>query len=313
MSINFDLNDLQAFRALVEHGSFRAAAEAVFISQSALSRRIDKLESALGVRLFERTTRRVRLTTPGRTFAPRVERLLNELDDALIGVSDNAPGRHGRLTVACVPSAAYYFMPTVIATFKQRYPGVHIRLMDTSAGAVCQAVLDGQADFGLSFSGSLDPDIEFEWLVQERYVAACRRDHPLASHRSVSWADFYGWDYISLNKVSGNRLLLDQALAHATPSRPSVCETRHVTTMLGMVEAGLGIAAVPVMALPGGAHPILTSVPLVEPEVVRQVGIIKRRGRMLTPLAAALEALVIEMKGPQVAGTESRPVARTCD
>ncbi|NDJ58568.1 LysR family transcriptional regulator [Enterobacteriaceae bacterium 4M9] len=310
MILNFDLNDLLAFRALVEHGSFREAAETVFISQSALSRRIDKLESALGVKLFERTTRRVRLTAAGHTFAPRVDHLLNDLDDALSGISSPA-SRHARVTVACVPSAAYYFMPAVIARYKALYPDVHIRLIDTSAGAVCAAVMDGQADFGLSFSGWLDADIEFEWLIEESYVAACRRDHPLAQRKSVSWSDFYTWNYISLDKVSGNRLLLDQALAHTTPARPSVCETRHVTTMLGMVEAGLGIAAVPTMALPGDVHPVLTSVPLVEPGVVRQVGIIKRRGRVLSPTAAALERMVTEMKSVQEAAMESRPVART--
>lgn len=310
MTLNFDLNDLQAFQALVEHGSFREAAETVFISQSALSRRIDKLENALGVKLFERTTRRVRLTIAGRTFAPRVDHLLNDLNDALSGICSHV-SRHARVTVACVPSAAYYFMPAVIARYKALYPDVHIRLIDTSAGAVSAAVLDGQADFGLSFSGRLDADIEFEWLLEENYVAACRRDHPLAQRLSVSWADFYTWNYISLDKVSGNRLLLDQALAHTTPARASVCETRHVTTMLGMVEAGLGIAAVPAMAMPGASHPLLTSVPLTEPDVVRQVGVIRRRGRVLTPAAAALKRMVTEMKSAQEAGTESRPVART--
>ncbi|HEX7911319.1 MAG TPA: LysR family transcriptional regulator, partial [Paraburkholderia sp.] len=85
MGVNFDLNDLQAFRAVVELGSFRKAAEAVNISQPALSRRIEKLEAALGVRLFERTTRSVTLTTVGRVFAPSAEQLLDDLDVALLG------------------------------------------------------------------------------------------------------------------------------------------------------------------------------------------------------------------------------------
>ena len=83
VGVNFDLNDLQAFRAVVELGSFRKAAEAVNVSQPALSRRIDKLEAALGVRLFERTTRSVTLTTVGRVFAPSAEQLLDDLDVAL--------------------------------------------------------------------------------------------------------------------------------------------------------------------------------------------------------------------------------------
>ncbi|SDV47358.1 LysR family transcriptional regulator [Chitinasiproducens palmae] len=298
MSINFDLNDLQAFRALAEHGSFRHAADAVCISQPALSRRIDKLEKALGVKLFDRTTRRVTLTMTGRAFAPRAERLLDDLDDALIGITDAAPSRRGQLTVACVPSAAYYFMPRVIAQYHQLYPNVRLKVLDTGANRVCAAVVSGEADLGLSFAGNLDEQVQFEWLVHEHYVAACRRDHPLAGRQEVSWSEFFEHDYIMVDKTSGNRFLLDQALMHLKPARASLCETRHVTTMLGMVEAGLGIAAVPTMAMPGNTHPILTSVPLVEPTVARNVGLIKRRGRALSPAARELEALIVGMKTP---------------
>ena len=80
------------------------------------------------------------------------------------------------------------------------------------------------------------------------------------------------------------------------PQKPGVCETRHVTTMIGLVEAGLGVAAVPTMAMPGDGHPILTSVPLIEPTVMRKVGLLKRRGRVLTPAARELERLIVEMK-----------------
>ena len=115
--INFDLNDLQAFRAVVDKGSFRGAAEAIRISQPALSRRIEKLESALDVKLFERTTRRVSLTMVGRAFLPQVERMLDDLDIALMGISNVASTRMGNVTIACVPSTAYYFMPRVISEF----------------------------------------------------------------------------------------------------------------------------------------------------------------------------------------------------
>ncbi|MDZ3991946.1 LysR family transcriptional regulator [Pseudomonas sp. Teo4] len=301
MAINFDLNDLQAFRALVDHGSFRKAAETVRISQPALSRRIEKLEDALGVRLFERTTRKVSLTQAGRGFMPSVERLLDDLDSALLGISEVASNRLGHVTIACVPSAAYYFMPRVVAHYHQQFPRIKVKVLDASAHDVLSAVVDGEADFGLSFMGTLEADVEFEPLVQETYVLACRRDHPLAGRASVTWEEFYQQDYISLGRTSGNRFLLDQALSGIVPQRQSICETRHVTTMIGLVEAGLGIAAVPLMAMPATDHPILTRVALIEPQVMRSVGLIKRRGRTLTPAALALERLVVEMKA-QVSG-----------
>lgn len=295
MSINFDLNDLQAFRAVVENGSFRKAADAIRITQPALSRRIEKLESALNVKLFERTTRKVSLTSVGLAFLPQVERMLDDLDIALMSISEVASTRLGNVTIACVPSAAYYFMPQVISAFHHLYPKIRVRVLDASANEVNSAVASGDADFGVSFSGTLAAEVDFELLLQERYVVACRRDHPLAGREQVSWEEMYEHDYISLDKTSGNRLVLDQALMRLHPKRPSICETRHVTTMIGLVEAGLGVAAVPSIAMPAAPHPILVSVPLIEPEVLRNVGLIKRRGRTLTPAAIELEKLVRDM------------------
>ncbi|WP_297206882.1 LysR family transcriptional regulator [uncultured Pluralibacter sp.] len=292
---NFDLQDLYAFTALCEHGSFRHAAEAICISQSALSRRIEKLESALGVRLFDRTTRRVTLTQVGRTFAPRARALLSNVEDALTGVSDRAVWGSGIVTVACVPSAAYYFMPRAIAQFRARFPQARLRVLDTSAGSVYAAVRDNKADFGLSFLADGEADITFRPLVDETYQMICRPEHPLARQKTVRWEDFFNEEYIWLNKSSGNRHLMDKALGGVAVRQQAVCETQHVTTMMGMVEAGLGIAAVPSMALPAAGHPLLVQRPLVEPVVKRQVGLIKRAARALTPLADELEQLIIGM------------------
>ncbi|ORM72485.1 LysR family transcriptional regulator [Pantoea wallisii] len=294
MPVNFDLNDLYAFRALVEYGNFRLAAESICLSQSALSRRIEKLEGALGTKLFDRTTRRVTLTLFGQSFAERSDQLLANVEAILADVNQVSQERTGLVTVATVPSAAYYFMPDVIRRFQARYPRVRIKLIDSSVGNVIEAVSSGQADFGICFAKSLQPDIEFLPLVEDVYVAACRHDHPLTRKPALTWQAFFEQDYIGLDKVSGNRTLLDQALGHIVPARPSICETRHVTTLLGMVEAGIGIAAVPAMALPASGHPVLTHLPLIEPVVTRSVGLIRRRGRTQSYVAAELEKLITE-------------------
>ncbi|HBQ80450.1 MAG TPA: LysR family transcriptional regulator [Erwinia persicina] len=294
MPVNFDLNDLYAFRALVEYGNFRLAAESICLSQSALSRRIEKLESALGIRLFDRTTRRVTLTLYGQTFAARSDQLLFNVESLLGDITKVSQERVGLVTVATVPSAAYYFMPDVIRRFQARYPQVRVRIIDSSAGNVIEAVASGEADFGLCFARSLQPNIDFLPLVGDVYVAACRRDGPIASRKSLTWREFYQQDYVGLDKTSGNRNLLDQMLEHIIPERPSICETRHVTTMLGMVEAGVGIAAVPAMSMPSSEYSLLTSVPLTDPVVRRTVGLIRRSGRMQSYLAAELEKLITE-------------------
>ncbi|ABD71186.1 transcriptional regulator, LysR family [Rhodoferax ferrireducens T118] len=296
MTMNFDLDDLLAFRAVAEMGSFRKAAESVHISQPAFSRRIEKLEEALGVRLLDRTTRRVNLTTVGRDFDRQLRQILDALDTTLLGIRGVAATRMGEVTVACVPSAVNYFLTGVIALYHQRYPKIRVKIIDDSANEVLIAVARGEADFGLNFVGSQENDVEFEPLLEEHFVAACRRDHPLAKKTQVTWSELAQYDFISANKSSGNRLLLDQALAGVNDKPQSMYETRHGTTMIGLVEAGLGVAVVPAMAMPAADHPLLVSVPLVDPVVKRKMGLIKRRSSVLTPAAQQLYGLCAEMQ-----------------
>ena len=134
-------------------------------------------------------------------------------------------------------------------------------------------------------------------MLEERFVAACRRDHPLAAKRKVPWTELAKYDYVSVAKSSGNRLLLDQALS-GLPGRPqAIYEAQHVTTMLGLVEAGLGVAAVPSLAMPAADPPLLVSVPLLDPIVARKVGLIRRKGRTLSSAAQQLYEFFVQMKG----------------
>jgi DNA-binding transcriptional LysR family regulator len=288
VSINFDLNDLVAFCAVADLGSFRKAAESVHLSQPAFSRRIEKLERALDTKLLERTTRRVTLTAVGREFERKARAMLDDLDSALLGIRGHAGVRRERITVACVPSSVYYYVSQVLRLYRERHPLVRVTVFDAKANDVLAAVAQGEADFGLSFLGAYESDIDFKPLVEERFVAACRRDHPIAKLRSVTWAQLAAYDFIAVARTSGNRLLLDQALA-GIAERPQITyETQSGTTLLGLVEAGLGVAAVPAMAMPGPDHPLLASIPLIEPTVTRKMGLIRRRGRSLSPSAQQL-------------------------
>ena len=302
MAADIALNDLLAFRAVAELGNFRRAAESVHLSQPAFSRRIEKLEQALGVRLLERTTRRVTLTAVGREFEQKVRGVLDELDATLLAVRGIAATRMGEVTIACVPSTVHYYLSDVIRRYHAVAPKVRIKVLDAGANEVLAAVSRGEADFGIDFLGSQEGDLDFEPLVEERFVAACRRDHALARSRRVTWAQLAEHDYISVGRASGNRVLLDQALA-GLPRRPqAIYETQHVNTALGLVEAGLGVAAIPSMAMPGRDHPLLVSVPLVDPVVTRKVGLIRRRGRSLSPAARQLYELFSQVKRARRSG-----------
>jgi len=292
--MNLEMSDLRAFVAVAELGTFSAAALDLHLSQPALSRRISKLEAKMGVRLVERTTRRVDLTAFGREFARKARDILNSLDESLIGLGEVAGRMSGEVTVACVPSVVRYFLPQVLRTFHEHYPRIVIRIMDDGASDVLSSVVRSEADFGLNYIGVQEASIEFEPVLKEAFVVACRRDHPLAKRPQVSWAELKAYDYMSVAKASGNRLLLDLALAQSPELPRSFCEVRHVMSVVSLVEAGVGIAAVPRLAMPDDDHPILVSVPLIDPVVSRTVGLIRRRGRVLSAAAQQLYEMIGE-------------------
>ena len=293
--INLDLAELRAFIAVADHASFSAAAAELHLSQSALSRRIERLENALGAKLFERTTRKVALSAVGREFLRRARELLDGLEESMMNIREVAEKMRGEVTVACVPSAVRYFLPQVLRDYHRQYPNIVLRIVDEGANGVLAAVARSEADFGLNYIGTQEPDVDFEPILKEPFVLACRRDHVLAKRKKVSWAELNEHEYMTVTKASGNRMVLDQALTD-TPLRPRwFCEVRHVLTIVGLVEAGLGIAAVPRLAMPPADHPLLVSVPLVEPAVERTIGLIRLRARHLPPAAQQLYDMIRAM------------------
>lgn len=311
MAIKFDLGDMQAFAAVADLGSFGKAAEALHISQPAFSRRINKLESALGVLLLDRTTRRVHLTAVGRDFAHKVRQMLDELDTTLLGMQDVAATRMGVVTIACIASAMNNFLTRVISRYHATYPKIRINIIDSIANDVLAAVASGEADFGLTFLGTHEPDIDFHMILEDNFVVACRRDHRLAGKQQVSWSELGQYDFMTVSKRSGNRLIMDMALANI-PQRPrSIYEAQHLTTLLGLVEAGIGVAAVPALSISDAHHPSLVSVPLVDPVITRKLGLIRRNGRSLSPAAQPLYTLIYDLSMPDRTGASSMPGVTT--
>lgn len=278
--INFDLQQLQAFVAVAERNSFRAAAEHINLSAPALSRRIDKLETILGARLFNRTTRDVELTPLGRVFLERARSALDDLESAMLGISDIAASRSGRVTVACVPSAAIHFLPSVVRSFSERYPLIRVRVVDEAAGLVLASVVSGESDFGISFMGNQVPGVDFDPIHTDPFVLAVPRKHAMATRRVLAWSDLESERLIAVARSSGNRQLLDDALAKSGVNPSYSFEVSHIATLLGMVEAGLGLAAVPRLAL-SPSHRVLVGIALKAPAVSRVLGLTTRRGAAL--------------------------------
>ncbi|MDB5802940.1 MAG: transcriptional regulator, LysR family-like protein [Betaproteobacteria bacterium] len=285
------LADLRAFVTVAELQSFAAAAKALHLSQPALSRRIAHLEDMLEVRLIDRSTRSVALTQLGRRFRAQVVGLVDDLDRSILNLRDAAHLEAGDVTIGCVLSAVHHFLPPLIRSFRERHPGVLVRIIEEGADEVLASVKQGEADLALNYIGMQDPDIEFTPLLKEPYVLACPAGHALARRRAVKWEELAAYPLLQVSHASRNRLFIDQALAELPPLPKPVCEVRHVSTLIGLVENGLGLAVVPQLALPVGSHAII-GVPLARPGITRTIGLLQRSGRSLSPAAAALALLL---------------------
>jgi DNA-binding transcriptional LysR family regulator len=245
---------LRAFLGVVELESFHRAADVLNLSQPALSRRIQKLEASIGAPLLERTTRHVSPTALGIELMPLVQRMLEEFDRSLFSARDRGLRRSELVTIACLPTAAFYFLPTVIKQFNQEYPDIRFRILDLTATEGLQAVSRGEVEFGINFMETSDPDLLFDRIAEDPFVLAARRDHPLAQKQEVGWTELAPYQLITVHRSSGNRTMLDAALARANIELRRSYEVTHLSTSLGLVEADLGISVLPRTATPGPVH-----------------------------------------------------------
>ncbi|MDB5897121.1 MAG: transcriptional regulator, LysR family-like protein [Ramlibacter sp.] len=287
------LADLRAFATVGELKSFAAAAKALHLSQPALSRRISHLEDQLGVRLFDRTTRSVELTLLGKRFLAQVGGLVDDLDRTVLSLRDAAQLEAGDVTIGCVFSAVHHFLPPVIRAFREQHPRVLVRIIEEGADEVLASVKQGEADFALNYIGMQDPDVEFTPLLKEPYVLAVPVGHALAKRRSVRWEELADYPHARVSHASRNRLFIDQALAELPPLPRPVCEVRHVSTLIGMVENGLGVAVVPQLTLPRAPASVV-GVRLEKPDISRTIALIRRSNRSLSPAAVAFVKLLTQ-------------------
>ena len=306
--MNAELLDLRAFITVAETGSFVRTAKALNLSQPALSRRIQKLEESLGAPRLARSTRHVNLTMTGRDFLPKVRRLIDEFETSVLAIQDIGARSSGLVSVAAVPTAVFYFLPRAIGRFAEAYPRIRIRILDIGANEGLEAVARGEVDFGINFIGASHAEIEFEKLVEDPFVLACRHDHPLASRKQVSWPEIVPHRVITVGRNSGNRALIDNALARHGLQLNWSYEVAHLSGSLGLVEAGLGIAVLPKLATPAAGHPIIHTVRVVEPEVSRTIGIVRRRGATLSPHASQFLKMLLEAwRSPAGTSGQGRP------
>ena len=283
---------LEAVLAVAEYGSFIAASARLRISQPALTRTIKRVETALGVRLFERNTRHVQITPAGREFVAVAERLLNDLGLAVRNLREVAEEQRGRLTLSSIMSVASGVLPLLLATYRADRPGIEIVVREGVHGSVLEDVRSGGADLGLSYVDDLPDAIEGISLQRETFSVGLPRRHRLAARRSLALADLRDEPMVALPPDSRTRRTIDAATSTAGLTLRQVVTVGQFATLMGCVRAGVGLAVVPTGATGFFLGRDLRAIPVSDPRLARRLGLIVLRGREPSPAAAGFITLV---------------------
>jgi DNA-binding transcriptional LysR family regulator len=238
----FELRHLVYFREVARRLHFRKAAEALAIAQPALSRQIAQLEAALGVRLFNRSSRRVELTAAGAALVERIKPVLSALARVPADMKAVAEGQVGRLRVAFTGLAMATVLPDILRGFHRQFPGIRLELNESPTSAQIAALQAGEIDCGFYHPDAQTPGISTTLLLREKNGVLLPADHPLKDRRSLKLRDLGGTPFVlfprTFNPGFYDRVLAAFAEAGVTPQIAEEVWPR--ANGVGLVRAGVG-------------------------------------------------------------------------
>lgn len=291
--MRIDYLGLEAFVAIAEHGSFKRAADALALSQTALSHRLRKVEADLGAPLLSRSSREVSLTGAGQDLLPDARRLLKELGDSYAAVRARARHRRRRLSFACLPTIAHTRMPPILAAFAAANPDVMMTMHDIPAHRIAELVQSGEAEFGVTIVSAQLPDLRVRPLFEEPYELLVPAGHALAALEMVARADLAGVTMARISTQSKNRQLVDDALGEARDGIEWRFVVQNATMAMALVAQGAALTILPRSAI-GVAPPGVMSKPFADIHMTRTLGIVTRRGVPVSDIARMLIEAVEE-------------------
>jgi LysR family carnitine catabolism transcriptional activator len=289
------LRQLKVFLAIARFRNFSRAAQALGLSQSALSQALAQMEYLLDTTLVQRNRRSLVLTLAGERFLPRADRILKELSVAIDELKDGAD-QAGHVSVSCLSSILLRILPRVVDEFQRRSPMSVIHIREEDALGIVNQINNGAVDFAISVLFRQDPAVHFLPLIEDRFRLVCRRDHELATREKITWAELEKFDFVGMAHWTGVSQLVDRA-APAQMTR-AIYEVSRIPTLLEVIDESNLIGLVPALAL---AHPSITRrfhhCAMVDPVIRRSVGCITSRDRPLSATAKAFRDLLLEMIG----------------
>ncbi len=243
-----DIRHYRSFIALAEEGSFTSAARRLHIVQSGLSVTIKEMEEELGVKLVQRTTRRLSLTDAGELFLEYARPAMTMLNDGMEAVRSQSRVVRGRIRLGILQSLSSYIdLPAVLGNFHAQYPKVDFAVRSVDSPQAPELVRAGSIDLCFHALTTTKPaaGVDVTPFVQDSLVAVCANTHPLTQRKSVNLDALTGCPFVDLAPERALRTLLDRSFADHHLSRKSMFEISSIETMLRFVAGGVGVSIVP--------------------------------------------------------------------
>ncbi|MBA5763212.1 LysR family transcriptional regulator [Vibrio sp. 404] len=287
--MSIKLQQLRHFVMVVEEGGFRAASKRANRSQAALSTSIKELEKILGQPLFE-SGNKSKITPFGEICFPKIIQFLNVYSALDNDLRAAAAGQQGRVRIASVPSVAVKLIPSVLRAFCEQHPDVEVSLIDDNAAGVAARLLSGEVDLALGNYSQLDDSmIEFIPLISDPVGVVCLKDNPLAQQsQGVEWETLLKQPFIR----NGTCTLLDPTSARVL-SEQALYSVENITSLFSVLELGIGVTTLPKLAFPTNETQLVW-LPLINPQLERQIGIFRLTDRTISPQAQAFHDLCIQ-------------------
>jgi DNA-binding transcriptional LysR family regulator len=235
--------------------------------------------------------------------------VFKDLDQAFDGLRQLSARRRGRFAVATSPLLAATLLPQLLASFRLRFPDIAVDLLDLPVDGIAQAVREGRADFGVCTADQEVAGLLTTTLYQDRLMLACLADHPLAGRKEVRWSELVGEPLALLRPGSGLRSLAERGFAEIGEPVVPAFEVAHVSTAVGLVEAGLAVAILPSFALSRTRSPSVVAVPLTAPVMQRDIVALTDSQR---ELSGPCQAFLVHFKTvvTEMSSQSQRPVPR---
>lgn len=287
-----DLNQLEYFRALANIRHFTKAAAEISISQSALSRSIQKLENELGHPLFDRKKKEIVLTPLGRRFLSHVERALNDIEEGVQEIEHANDPQGGIINLSFIHSLGGGVLPHLLSEYKELYPSTRFNLDQNNSAILAKGLIDGKSDLSLGSTMITMEHLAWTYLYSEEIYVTVPKHHPLSTYSSVALKDIEKYPFITMKPPYSLRILTDQFCSLAGVHPEIIFEGDDTNTVAGLVAADLGVSLLPRMIAADDLG--IKQIHISSPACKREIGIAWNMTRPLSPAALRFQQFIVK-------------------